>query len=361
MKLAGVIEKEDDEYIESLLDTDPELRKVWNSLQHDPDVAYFRGAKDDVKRRLHQRLAKNRRRRILAKGAMVLSIILLGGLTLILYIPTKKAEKQLSSSARDEPLVSLHLGEGKEISFKKGDRKEEVYRGVSLTTKEDTLYFTGSSENEGSEWNTLEVPKGRYFTLILEDHSVIELGPESRLQFPRTFEGSKKRKVLLEGMANFAVVANPSHPFSVITVHADITVLGTQFEVRSFPDTFETKLASGKLKVKIGQEELILYPGHKVNLDVPNSKLMISRPSVSTGDTMSIELQLVNVNLGDIAQGIGNIYHVTVVVAPESKMRKYDTSIEVYRQKPIQRFLKEMKAGDTYFDYSWRNDTLFLK
>jgi ferric-dicitrate binding protein FerR (iron transport regulator) len=69
---------------------------------------------------------------------------------------------------------------------------------------------------------------GESRTVLLPDHSVVKLGPSTRL---RTTEARGVRDVVLEGKAYFAVAKMNGLPFQVRTASGRAVVHGTQFEL----------------------------------------------------------------------------------------------------------------------------------
>ncbi|MDQ6477233.1 FecR family protein [Dyadobacter sp. LHD-138] len=85
--------------------------------------------------------------------------------------------------------------------------------------------------------------------LILSDHSVVILSPNSRLRYPSQFTGNS-RKVYLTGEANFSVT-HTSQPFMVYAGEMVTKVLGTRFVVRAFEKDkkISVQVLSGKVSV----------------------------------------------------------------------------------------------------------------
>ena len=107
----------------------------------------------------------------------------------------------------------------------------------------------------GLQPRTISVPYGATQTLALSDGSTVELSGGSTLSHPRRWDAAERR-VRLEGEAFFDVVAHEK-PFVVETFNADVTVLGTQFNVRAWrndpaPET-AVALASGRVAVSARQ------------------------------------------------------------------------------------------------------------
>lgn len=83
---------------------------------------------------------------------------------------------------------------------------------------------------------------------VLPDESKIDLNEGSKLTYPEKFS-KKTREVKLEGEAFFDVAENAKKPFVIHTEIADITVLGTSFNVKAFPNTnkVEVIVETGKV------------------------------------------------------------------------------------------------------------------
>src|SRR5690606_5995445 len=64
-------------------------------------------------------------------------------------------------------------------------------------------------------YNTLTVPNGKRFDIILSDGTHVFLNSGSSLKYPIVFPKNGKRKVYLEGEAFFDVAHNKEHPFLV--------------------------------------------------------------------------------------------------------------------------------------------------
>ncbi|MGB8191687.1 MAG: FecR domain-containing protein, partial [Chitinophagaceae bacterium] len=102
----------------------------------------------------------------------------------------------------------------------------------------------------------------------LPDGSVVWLNAGSRLVYDKDFD-SKLREVSLTGEAYFDVVKNPDKPFIIHAGKMDIKVLGTLFNVKSYPEEkiTEASLIRGSIEVIIRDrpaEKIILKPNEKI-------------------------------------------------------------------------------------------------
>lgn len=78
----------------------------------------------------------------------------------------------------------------------------------------------------------INVPAGQLATVSLPDGSDVLMNSGSEIRYRRGLAGTT-RKVILEGEAYFDV-AKDTKPFIVETFNAEVTVLGTEFNVRSW-------------------------------------------------------------------------------------------------------------------------------
>ncbi len=85
---------------------------------------------------------------------------------------------------------------------------------------------------------------------VLPDGSKVTLNHGSTLKVPRKF-ANNSRKVYFEGEAFFEIAPDPAHPFIIKAGNADVKVLGTSFNVRSYTNNQNVEVA-----VKTGRVEV---------------------------------------------------------------------------------------------------------
>src|SRR5690606_8146867 len=101
------------------------------------------------------------------------------------------------------------------------------------------------------QYHTLKTPIGKQVHLTLPDGSKVWLNARSSLTYAvNNFE--QTRTVRLEGEAYFEIFSDAAKPFRVVTDKQTVMVLGTKFNVNSYPDELgtTTTLVSGKVQVK---------------------------------------------------------------------------------------------------------------
>jgi len=94
-------------------------------------------------------------------------------------------------------------------------------------------------------------PKGARSEVQLPDGSKIWLNSTSSVRFPGNFSGNN-RKIYLEGEAYFDIHKNESYPLVISTSDISIKVIGTAFNVKSYPGegTIETTLERGTITLE---------------------------------------------------------------------------------------------------------------
>lgn len=96
---------------------------------------------------------------------------------------------------------------------------------------------------------TIYIPKGGEYSIILPCNSHVRISPNSKLQFAEGFADSKNREVYLEGEAFFEVTKG-TRPFIVKTQTSRIQVYGTSFYVEAYKnDHVITTVSTGKVSV----------------------------------------------------------------------------------------------------------------
>jgi len=127
-------------------------------------------------------------------------------------------------------------------------------------------------KNNNSEISTRY---GSKTNLVLPDGTKVWLNAGSKLNYDKNY-GSSLREVGLIGEAYFDVVKNAEKPFIIHTGKIEIKVLGTAFNVKSYPGekTIETSLIRGSIEITFKDR-----PSEKVILK-PNEKLVVANEEV---------------------------------------------------------------------------------
>ncbi len=203
--------------------------------------------------------------------------------------------------------------------------------------------------------NEINVPLGSQSRIVLPDSTEVWLNAGSKLTYSEEY-GKVNRTVHLDGEGYFKVFKNPDKPFIVQTKKAKIRALGTEFNVKAYPDEnkTETFLVKGSVMIdKINspkssetEQSIVLKPGQKfviindpgkerteIAKDVPEVSpvkkpeakevdLQNSYPEVETS-WKDANWVIQGENINDLCVKLGRRFNVTVV--------HIDTGLEKYQ------------------------------
>lgn len=163
----------------------------------------------------------------------------------------------------------LTLADGTQIPLDSAAQGEIARQGGSTLTlgKGQLAYDAEERGSEAPALNTITIPRGRQFRLLLPDGSKVWLNSASSIRFPVAFSGAE-RQVTVTGEAYFEVAENPAKPFTVeVTGKTRLRVLGTRFNLKAYPDepVAVATLMQGKLAVEAdsGAGQTVLLPNEQ--------------------------------------------------------------------------------------------------
>ncbi|WP_111309582.1 FecR family protein [Confluentibacter sediminis] len=177
----------------------------------------------------------------------------------------------------------LTLETGEFIALESG----MVYENQRATSNgEEIVYQTGEVTKGEIAYNTLTIPRGGQFAMVLSDGTRVWLNSESQLKYPVNFvEGQSREVELIYGEAYFDVSPSMEHngsDFKVVSNNQTIQVLGTEFNVKAYKDEplIYTTLAEGKIGLKYGNHTQNLKPGEQSVLDKSTQNIEIRNVNI---------------------------------------------------------------------------------
>lgn len=137
------------------------------------------------------------------------------------------------------------------------------HREISYAEKDQTKQI----KRDSVRYNSVTIPAGERFAVILSDGTKVYLNSNSYIRYPVNFSGDT-RDVTLVGRAYFDV-AKSKIPFIVNTSDMKVEVLGTSFDVESRKNGKSTSviLVEGSVKVLADGQSRIISPDEKLSID----------------------------------------------------------------------------------------------
>lgn len=204
---------------------------------------------------------------------------------------------------------------------------------------------------EKGDTETVNVPRGAEYSLVLNDGTKVWLNSDSRLVYPKTFNG-KERRVKLEGEAYFEVAHNAEKPFYVDLIGMSIHVTGTKFNVNARNGkNIDVTLVSGSIQMERANGKLmaVLQPNENFTAGLATKGYRVSEADINT-DLAWHKGKFVfkEQTLSDIASQLSLWYNIDIIVPEDLKDRCY--SGELNRYQTIEPLLKVLRlTGELEF------------
>jgi transmembrane sensor len=193
------------------------------------------------------------------------------------------------------------------------------------------IYFVGKNGSQLNEtYTSITCAFGDKSTITLPDGSLAYLNSGSKITFNNDFQ-SKYRMVSLVGEAYFSVKKNKEIPFKVQASDIEIEVLGTEFNLKAYPEenTITTTLAEGSIRIKSQFQQTVLKPNQKIVYSRKDNKMKLFNLKDIAPETEWKEGRLVfrNESLEELELKLERWFDVDIVFADERVKRKKFTGI----------------------------------
>ncbi len=157
--------------------------------------------------------------------------------------------------------------------------------------------------------------------LTLTDGTKVKLNENSELSLPASFENEIKRAVELTGEAFFAVSPSEAQPFEIKAEEVVITVVGTAFNVRAYPQeaTVEVEVVEGIVQMTVGNEQLTLRPREKGIYNGQKKTLKkYQAPQLNAQAWRTHQLKFSNTPLTELLQELSRYHRVRIELANDT-------------------------------------------
>lgn len=186
-----------------------------------------------------------------------------------------------------------------------------------------TAYWQGSRQIQSNFSDiVVEAPLGSKTKLTLPDGSTVWLNAGSKMVYSQGF-GVSDRKLAFQGEGYFEVEKNDKMPFLIQTNDVNVTVVGTKFNFRNYPEDEEAvvELLEGKvaLENQLKKEALrYLSPEEKMVLHKATGEMDITSAKVKEATLWTENILLFDEDLlPDIVRELERSYHVQIEIDNE--------------------------------------------
>ncbi|MEG1738552.1 MAG: DUF4974 domain-containing protein [Odoribacter sp.] len=270
--LAGTISDSDQMNLEAWLKESPIHEQEYLELQKDVQSVHPYEKKEVERQWKRFSGRKKRKSFILGRwyqyAAIFLLFLAVAGVIrwqLNENMPVTEAVQTCIHPATGEVLLILSNGETVALNDSVRTLKEESEAEIQVSG-EGIIYLEGVGENVKDVYNTLMIPRGGEYHILLSDGTNVWLNSETEFRYPVHFTGDK-RQVYLKGEAYFEVSKNAEKPFVVTTSGGiDVKVLGTRFNIASYEEEEEvvTTLVEGSVEVCSLEKTFRIHPDEQL-------------------------------------------------------------------------------------------------
>lgn len=366
-KISGQISAEDNAILEELIGTDESVRAHWEQSlavvsfykaaqkvsKLDEDAAWSKLAIQLEDEPNIVQLKPYKFKWLIAAG--ILMPLLLAGLWF--GLSPRNVQFAQNKPNKAEPIkVILSDGTTYAVESDKGVTAGEIHFGAKSASRLEQ----GNKTALVNQMVTLNIPKGKTYAIVLDDGTSVRINSASVLKFPLVFTG-RKREVELDGEAYFEVAKN-GKPFIVKTQEMDVKVLGTKFNVNTYPsNAAQTSLVEGSVSVSNFNhpKSLFIKPGQAA---VKRGNNAIAIESFSSDNVLSWldgTYYFSNMPLREIVNITNRVTGEDLYIM-DSKIANFRFSGALETDKPIKVLLENIKSSSSAVQYAIKDGRIEL-
>lgn len=248
--------------------------------------------------------------------------------------------------------ITLQLENGEIQVISEGKKSQVVDADGNIVGNQNgnKIVYDTETAIEKLVYNTLKIPYGKQFELELSDGTLVHLNSGTTLKYPVKFIAGQNRQIFLDGEAFFDVAKDKKHPFIVNADKLNVRVLGTHFNVSSYPedDLTDVVLVEGSVGMYTANENFdankntILKPGFKGSFNKNSTHIDIKEVHTDMYTSwINGGLVFRDMNFTNICKKLERKYDVSIVIKNKKLAgEKFNAS---FVNKPIEKIL-------SYFD-----------
>ena len=276
-------------------------------------------------------------------------------------VPPLTVKNEVVEPGRSKAMITLANGE----KIVLGDKKQQLIGedGTLLNLDSAVVEYKGKQKTPALVYNTIDIPIGGEYQLVLADGTKVWLNADSKLRFPVSFT-AERREVYLEGEAYFEVAKDSAREFWVHAGAMDVKVLGTSFNVKAYErlETVATTLVEGSVEVACAGKSFQIVPGEQFVYD-KNNRVMDVR-MVDTESYVSWKdgyYKFRQTTLEEIMETLSVWYGLNVFYVNESA-KQVEFTGKVRRYEDARMLLDKFEqTGDVVFDIKGNNVFITIK
>jgi ferric-dicitrate binding protein FerR (iron transport regulator) len=218
-------------------------------------------------------------------------------------------------------------------------------------------FYKAKDTKKQNAQNTVSTKRGSKSKVQLPDGTEVWLNADSRITYNEEFQGNL-REVSLEGEAFFDVAHDAARPFLIHTATIDLKVLGTAFNVRSYPDekNTEASLIRGSIEVTLvkspDQKRIILKPNDK--LIVNNSEVLLTNEKQPSHEPV---MTLAKINYKKQDNSAVEIFWVKDKLAFDNEELQ-NIALKIERWFDVKVSIKDEKLKQVHYTVFFEGETL---
>ncbi|ANU58711.1 FecR family protein [Bacteroides caecimuris] len=192
-------------------------------------------------------------------------------------------------------------------------------------------------------YHTITVPRGGEYLLLLEDSTLIHLGPESSLTIPANFSRTN-RTVNLSGEAYAIVYKDSLHPFTIQTEKVDIHVLGTKLNIEAYDDEKYVKvtLEEGKAELHSAKEFQMLPIGYTASIG-EDKHIVLSKANIYECTAWHYNrLSFDNQTLENIMKKLERWYNIEVAYSSDN-IRNFHITMDINKYESFNKLAQAIE------------------
>ena len=254
---------------------------------------------------------------------------------------------------RSKAMITLANGE----KIVLGDKKQQLIGedGTLLNLDSAVVEYKGKQKTPALVYNTIDIPIGGEYQLVLADGTKVWLNADSKLLYDNNF-GINNRDVTLYGEGYFEVSKNKNLPFQVVSDDIKVEVLGTKFNVKNYPEDPNIKVAllEGSVMLYDSLESTKLKPNQIAQYDKQNKKTTLKTIAAeNTSAWINGHLYFDEENMETIALALERAFDVNITIKDETLKKMIFYGDFIIESNNIDEIMNIMAATNK-FNYHYK-------